>query len=47
MVGQKSPFGSTENFGNEKLKIFNIYIYNYFEVRVQSNQKDNLEGAMA
>lgn len=26
MVGQKSPFGSTENFGNEKLKILYIYI---------------------
>lgn len=28
MVGQKSPFGSTENFGNEKLKI--LYIYNLY-----------------
>ena len=27
MVGQKSPFGSTENFGNEKLKILYIYIF--------------------
>lgn len=41
MVRQKTPFDSAQNFGHEKLK-FKILLK-----RVQSNRKDNFEGAVA
>lgn len=41
MVRQKTPFDSAQNFGHEKLKSKILL------KRVQSNRKDNFEGAVA
>lgn len=41
MVRQKTPFDSPQNFGHEKLKSKILL------KRVQSNRKDNFEGAVA